>query len=182
MKKAFNIMAITFLCTAATHADKPEQIWKIGYSTVDSSAGGINFDSDGFSITGEFALDSDSSGRLFGFARYSQLENKENFALGVPIDFDIDSFAVGVKYNFNESIEMENNTNFYGRLGFERSSGDARVGGIFPAFVSDSDTGLTYGIGVEHHFDNFGVFVEWADHDNDVIDESSMNFGVSFKF
>lgn len=87
------------------------------------------------------------------------------------------------------SFPIANNFSIYGKAGFFRGDTEANVTGPGGGSVSESNTDLTYGVGVQYDFNkNLGVRGEWQRYTNlggdniDEFDVDVISVGVVWRF
>jgi OOP family OmpA-OmpF porin len=87
------------------------------------------------------------------------------------------------------SFPIANNFSVYGKAGFFRGDTEATVTGTSSGSVSESNTDLTYGVGVQYDFNrNLGVRGEWQRYTNlggeniDEFDVDVISVGLIWRF
>jgi|SRR5688500_7382686 OOP family OmpA-OmpF porin len=154
--------AIFAIPTAAmAQARSADTGWYAGLSIGQSDVDGADENDTAFRILGGYQINKMFAAEL----GYSNLFDKS----GVEVTA-IELVGVG-------SWPLANQLSVYGKLGMHRAEVEVAGGG------SDTETDLTYGIGLRYDFArNMGARLEWQNYAGDGGDISVLSVGVVYKF
>jgi hypothetical protein len=159
-------------------------ILKFSYLTLDESSSGIKLDGKGFDLNWELIVPPEELSSKFAF--YLSL-SKFDYGLpkGLPLanfDANTEVFTFGIKYSRggNSERKLAKGTPYL-KVGWDTAQIEASAQGA-PGGESSIETGLVTGIGYEKLNNDYGWFVEWKRHDNEVIDDHSLAIGVMRPF
>lgn len=187
------LLSGAFLGAEETKKDEKVSLVKIGYTTAKDG----EFKYKGHTVYIENLLNQSESGFGSFYFGLTSMELDECPGAGViKCDSDGDTFSIGYKHAFGKKDETGLSANEaynkslegllpYLKLGYSRTKGSAWISiptlGINQTY-SGSESGVSYGFGMEKASKSFGVFAEYMKYTDDNFDDDAITLGVVFRF
>lgn len=190
MKLKQSINLLTFACLAAlsTHAyaEQTQGYYGIGYHMGSYEETGVpeaNPDAIAFRAGSYLNQVIAIEARLaLGIVDDTVRVNAQDLGLGVNADIDVDvELDTALSVFIKADVPMTPFVNAYGLLGLTRGEVEASAGGFT---VSESETGLSYGLGIEGEINRrTSLSVEYVQFlDEDAFEYTGINFGITTRF
>jgi len=169
MKKVIPLIALSLFSLNSVAASKGDTYTGFQYAMGTYSEDGVP-DFNPNAIVGRFGKYIEDDFSLEGRFGFGMGDDTVNY-LGVDVSIEVDTFmgVYGLKH-----IDIGNGSSVYGALGFSTSELTASALGTS---VSDDDSGLSFGAGIQ--FNNYNIeFMQYLNKSD--FDFSAISFGVMF--